>query len=52
MSVLSYGGYSVNSKFERPNKIIHNHRKINKDTVYDYIEGEIPFLEVIDSDDD
>lgn len=38
MSVLSYGGYSVKSKFEKPNELAHNHRKINKETVYNYLE--------------
>lgn len=38
MSVLSFGGYSVKSKIDKPNEIVHNHRKINKETVYNYLE--------------
>lgn len=42
---MSYGGYSIQS-MQKKNPGIHNHRKLNQITTYDYLEDEVP--EILD----
>lgn len=38
---MSYGGYSIKS-IRKKNPEIHNHRKLNQTTAYEYAEDEVP----------
>ena len=40
-TLMSYGGYSIKS-IRKKNPEIHNHRKLNQTTTYEYAEDEVP----------